>query len=168
MTPSPRCRTACIAVVLAVSLLCWAPGCSYAFVRGPPAVVEPSIPSAGQTPTAARADSCTSSNAAPVVDVIGAVPFAALGGLAIAGLVDSENCNGGFCFKGPATYVGIAAAAFAIAGIYIASAATGFGRTADCRQWQEALPPPPLHSERYLLDVRGIAAARSTTTGTAQ
>jgi hypothetical protein len=173
MTPSPLWSRACIAIVLEVSLLSWASGCSYAFVRGPPAVVEPPIPAAGQTPTEARAASCTSSNAAPVLDVIGAVPFAALGVLAIWGLVDSENCNasgsfGGACFKGPATYVGVAAAAFVIAATYIASAATGFGRTADCRQWQEALPPPPDRSERYLLDVRGIAAARSTTTRSAR
>ena len=154
-------------------MISWAYGCSYAFFSCHQSDVEPPIPAAGQTPAEARAASCTSSNAAPILDVIGAVPFAALGGLAIWGLVDSENCNGsgsfgGACFKGPATYVGVAAAAFVLAGVYIASAATGFGRTADCRQWQEALPPPPHRSERYLLDVRGIAAARSTTTRAAR
>jgi len=154
----------------AVLVLClpWASGCSYAFVHGPPAVVEAPAPS--QTPAEARAASCTASNAAPVLDVIGAVPFAGIGGLAIAALVSSENCNasgpwGGLCLKGPAAYVGVAAAAFAIAGLYIASAATGFARTADCREWQQALPAPHQRSERYLLDVGGIAAARSSATG---
>jgi hypothetical protein len=110
--------------------------------------------------------SCTSSNAAPILDTIGAVVASGVGGLSLVALAETESCNGsgpwgGLCMKSPGAYVGVAAAALAVAGLYVASAATGYARSADCREVQEALPGGPHPSARHLLDVNGIAAARA-------
>ena len=57
--------------------------------------------------------------------------------------------------------VAVGAAATGIGVLLLSSAVTGFGRTADCRRAQAALPDPPHPSARYLLDVSGIAEARA-------
>src|SRR5215469_7095168 len=110
-------------VVLASSLLASTTACSYAFVRGPPPVIE-TTPGVQQR----AASECTTSNAAPVVDTVVSVPFIGLGGLAIAALIatSSDSCSE-FCFRAPGAYAGIAAASFALGAIFIASAATGYG-----------------------------------------
>jgi len=146
-------------LVLAASLGLFSSGCSYALVHGPPSPLERGEPAPpAQVPPGA---SCTSSNAAPVLDTIGAVGFLGLGALGVAALIDSESCpSGHFCLKGPGTYAAVAVGGFALASLFIASAATGYGRTADCRRW-EARPATSASHERYLLDVREIALARS-------
>ena len=161
MARSSRC-VSLLVLVFQVILAGSSTGCSYGFVRGPSTVMEPVDPQPG----VAKAASCTASNAAPILDSFGAVVTTGIGGIALMGLVASENCDssgpwGGLCMKGPAAYVGVAAAAFGLAALYIASAATGYGRTADCRKAQEALPGAPHPTVRHLLDVKSIAEARA-------
>lgn len=163
MARSCRC-VSLLVLVLQVVLAGPATGCSYGFVRGPSPVIEraPVDPQSG----VAKAAGCTASNAAPILDTFGAVVTSGIGGIALLALAETESCNssgpwGGLCMKDSAAYVGVAAAAFSLAAIYIASAATGYGRTADCRKAQHALPVGPHPSVRHLLDVEGIAEARA-------
>src|SRR5262245_54771144 len=120
-------------VLLASSLLVSSTGCSYALVQGPPSAVE----RGERSSPAAKLGSCTSSDAAPTLDTLASIPFIGLGVLGLVALVETESCpSGQFCLKGPGTYAAIAAGGFALGGLLIASAATGYGRTSDCRRWQ--------------------------------
>ena len=149
--------------LVASALLAWAPGCSYAFVRGPPA--SPDGAWRAERQTHASANACTTSNVAPVLDTLLAVPFVVAGAVAIVGAVDAgKGCTGActwnFEFGTPGEWTAVALGALALASVAIASAATGYARTADCRELQEELPDRPHRSTRYLLDVEGIAEAR--------
>jgi hypothetical protein len=149
--------------VLVLSILASSPGCSWAFVHGPPG---PPEGAPGDQRVPASAAGCTTSNAAPIVDTVLAVPLVALGGLAVAGAIEEGKGSTGtstfkFDFGSTGEWLAIAAGAFALGGLAIASAATGYGRTADCRRLQEAQAGPPHPGERYLLDVNAIAQARA-------
>ena len=146
-------------------LLVASPGCSFIFTRGP----EPT-PSAQRAPEPSRTPSpeCTSSLAAPVVDTVLATASVAL---IVAGVVAATSpeppCQPAewFCGigRGAGQAVGWGAIAVgAITGaVFTASAVTGYGRTADCRRAEEALPARPHQMRRHLLDVEGIAEARA-------
>jgi hypothetical protein len=144
---------------LLLCLLLVGPGCSYAFVHGPSARYEtPSGPEQGV--------SCTTSNAAPAVDTVLAIPFILAGGAGIVGAVEmGQGCTGkcsyNIDFGSSGEWLAVGIAALAIGTLYVSSAVTGYGRTADCRRLQETLPGPPRRSERHLLDVQGIAEARA-------
>ena len=160
MTDSSHGRRA--ALVLLSWLLVSASGCSYAFVRGPGAPGEVKLDQRGRV--LPPSETCTTSNALPIVDTVLGVPAVGAGLLAFL-IAGAGICNDGFC--GVSTG-GVTAAGVALAGVgalFLASAVSGYGRTADCRDLDHPQEAPPQRSERYLLDVRGIAAARSTTTG---
>jgi len=147
-------------VVLELSLLWSAFGCSYAFVHGPSTSPEiaPSDPQSEQ-----RARSCTTSNALPVLDTVLAVPLIGVGVLAIVAGASDSSCSGsGFgCVKlSGGEAIAIGAVATGLGALALASAVSGYGRTADCRRAEEAGPSGPHQGARYLLDVNRIAAAR--------
>ena len=142
--------------VLGSLLLASTSACSYAFVRGPPSPTD-GLPGTERPGPASLAD-CTTSNAAPIVDTILVLPLIGVGGVATLAAIDGTAGE----------WAPIAVGAFALGALAVASAATGYGRTAECRRLKEALPDSPHASQRYLLDVRGIAAARSTSTESAQ
>ena len=130
-------------VVLEVSLLCSASGCSYAFVHGPSTPTEVA-PSEAQEDQRART-SCTTSNALPI-----------LGG------ASQGSCSGGYCVhlsSGEAFAIG--AVLTGLGALALGSAVTGYGRTADCRRSEQALPGSPHPSTRHLLDLNGISEARA-------
>jgi len=133
---------------LALSLL-WlvaGPACSYAFVRGPSPVVEQAsrVPAIEQ-----KGLECTSSNAIPIVDTLLSAPLIGVGALGIVAGAETG--------WGEAITLGAAVTALGI--LALTSAVTGYGRTADCRA-QQAVPALPRQSDRYLLDLDGIADAR--------
>src|SRR5262249_51206622 len=134
--------------------------CSYAFVHRPPANVA-RLESAPEVPQTAL--SCTSSNAAPVIDTVLAVPFLAAAVLGVIAAAESPgSCNGqGFCFFTSGEALLVAGGALAVGTLFLSSAITGYGRTADCRRLEEALPGGPHPSARHLLDLNGIVAART-------
>jgi hypothetical protein len=140
---------------LALVLVIATSDCSYAFVHGPPPEAE--VPPVGEHPS----PSCTTSNAAPVVDTVLSIPLVALGLVGVAGAIGTKSCSSG-CYvnveSGELAAIGVVG--LALGALTISSAVTGYGRTADCRRLQEAVPGPPHPSERYLLDVDGIAQAR--------
>src|SRR5262249_58067423 len=108
MTRASRSR-AFTTMVLAPSVLAWAPGCSYALVHGPPAPVE--VASTADEPPPQATTSCTTSNAAPIVDTILAVPLLGAGVLTIVAGAAQGSCGGQFCVKvssGAAVVVGAA------------------------------------------------------------
>jgi hypothetical protein len=121
-------------------------GCSYAFTRGP----QPSLP-AGPGPETSRPQTpeCTSSVAAPVVDTVLSTLSVAIFVAGIAALATPEpSCSGGSfgCLQlnQSVGWTGIIAGGLTST-LFIASAVTGYGRTADCRAAKEAsarLPPP--------------------------
>ena len=71
-----------------------------------------------------------------------------------------SNCSEGFG-PTPGQTMGVGAAAAGLGTLFLASAITGYGRTADCRRAEEALPSGPRPMGRHLLDVEGIAEARA-------
>jgi hypothetical protein len=149
-------------VILEVSLLWSASGCSYAFVHGPSALpqVEASDPQGGER---ART-SCTTSNALPVLDTVVAVPLIGAGVLMIVAGASEGSCSGSSfgCVKlSSGEAIALGAVATGLGALALASAVTGYGRTADCRRAEEALPSGPHPSAQFLLDVDGIAAARA-------
>ena len=156
MTVSSRGRR--VGLVLLSWLLASSSGCSYAFIRGPAAPGEIVRDERGRV--LPPSETCTASNALPIVDTVLGVPAVGAGLLAFL-IAGAGICNDGMC--GVSTG-GIAAAGVALAGVgalFLASAVSGYGRTADCRELDAAQNAPAQRSERYLLDVRGIAAARS-------
>ncbi|MGZ6077107.1 MAG: hypothetical protein ACXWK6_04805, partial [Myxococcaceae bacterium] len=112
-------------------------GCSFAFTRGP----QPSLP-AGPGPETSRPQTppeCTSSVAAPVADTVLSTLSVAVFVTGIAALATPEpSCSQGSfgpCFQGfnqSVGWTGIIAGGLTSA-LFIASAVTGYGRTADCR-----------------------------------
>ena len=123
-------------------------GCSFAFTRGP----QPGLP-AGPGPETSRPQTpeCTSSVAAPVVDTVLSTVSVAVFVTGIAALATPEpSCSQGsfgVCLQGfnqSVGWTGIIAGGLTSA-LFIASAVTGYGRTAACRAAKEAsarLPPP--------------------------
>jgi len=144
-----------IATALALVMLAGAPGCSYAFVRGPSAAGEVTRDERGVVRPA-----CTTSNALPVVDTVLGVPLVGVGVMGFL-IGASGYCNGGWCALTTGTSLAIGVLASGLGTTFLASAVTGYGRTADCREVQEALPGGSLPNARYLLDVEGIAEARA-------
>lgn len=134
-------------LLLVSSLLVSSSGCSYAFVRGPRAQPE-------------TAPECTTSNAAPVVDTVLATTLILLGTAVVVGGISAGSCSGDCYFKGSeGGLVAVGAGILALGGLSVASAATGYDRTADCRRMQQAPPEPPRPSARYLLDLGALAHA---------
>jgi hypothetical protein len=129
-------------------------GCSYAFVHKPTALGEVSSSEPQQLEQTGAA--CTSSNALPIFDTILAVPLLGAGVTAITG---GATC-GHDCEGFGSGIIAVGAALTALGTLALSSAITGYGRTADCRRTQEALPKGP-HAGRHLLDVNGIAEARA-------
>jgi hypothetical protein len=103
---------------------------------------------------------CTSSNAAPIVDTIIAVPLLGAGVLAIVAGV-GETCGSGCYGPNSGEAIAIGAALTGLGVLALSSAITGYGRTADCRRAQESLRTGPRPAERHLLDVPAIARARA-------
>jgi hypothetical protein len=145
------------AFVLAASLAA-GPGCSYALVNGPRTT---SIHGSERADAEWIAQTCTSSNAAPIVDTVLGTVLGALGGSAVvagvSGAAESHHNSGSFSSSGfnfdftpsPGALIGIGAAVTAIGGVLLGSAVTGFGRTADCRQAIERSIPrklPPVRA----------------------
>jgi hypothetical protein len=142
-------------VLLASSLLASSTGCSYAFVHGPSAQLE--------TAPDRQSPECTTSNAAPIVDTVLASTLLLLGTTVVVGGIGIATSSDPY-FKnteGPVVLVG--AGLLGLGALSVASAATGYGRTADCRRMQETLPGRPHPSARYLLDVGALAQARAGT-----
>jgi hypothetical protein len=135
-------KTASIAGVALLVIV--TPGCSFVFTRGP----QPSLPGPPSTePSKPVAAECTSSVAAPVTDtVLSTLSVAILVG-GVAALATPEPPCTSFCFRGfnqGVGWTGIIVGGITSA-IFIASAVTGYQRTADCRASLEAgarLPPP--------------------------
>jgi hypothetical protein len=140
-------------LLLASSLLASSTGCSYAFVHGPSAHLEPGADT--------KAADCTTSNAAPIVDTVLASTLILLGSAVVVGGISTGSCSPGDCyFKGSeGALIAVGAGVLALGGLAVASAATGYDRTADCRRVQQTLPAPPHPSARYLLDVDVLAHA---------
>ena len=142
-------------------------GCSYAFVHGP---ARPDLAAPSQVhEVRSGTESCTTSNALPAVDAVLGLLLVGAGGFLIvdAATQKSAPCTStSLCFSelvGPeveAGAIGIGAGALALGTVFIASAVTGSGRTADCRRL-EASPPRSLYSSaRHLLDLDALAEVR--------
>ena len=86
-----------------------------------------------------------------------------LGSAVVVGGVESGSCSGGNCyFKGSeGGFIAVGVGLLALGGLSIASAATGYDRTSDCRRMQETPPGQPHPSASYLLDVGAIARVRA-------
>jgi hypothetical protein len=132
-------------------------GCSYAFVHGPPAT-QPTFDN--QRMVEKSAPDCTSSNAAPILDTVIAVPVLGLGVLAIVAGA-GETCGSGCYGPNSGEAIAIGAALTGLGVLALSSAITGYGRTADCRRAQESFPIGSQPGHRYLLDVPAIAQARA-------
>ncbi len=154
-----------VCVLGAMLLTVASPGCSFIITRGP----EPT-PSAQRAPELSRTPSpeCTSSVAAPLVDTVLATASAAVLVAGVVGATSSEPpCQPGEWFCGIGRGAGQAAGWGAIVvgaitgAVFTASAVTGYGRTADCRRAETALPTGHRPMGRHLLDVEGIAEARA-------
>ena len=137
-----------VSLAEAMLLVAGTEGCSFAFTRGP----QPSLP-AGPGPETSRPPTpeCTSSVAAPVVDTVLSTLSVAVFVTGIAALATPEpSCSQGsfgVCFRNfnqSVGWTGIIAGGLTST-LFIASAVTGYGRTADCRAAIEASarPPPP-------------------------
>jgi hypothetical protein len=176
-----------VKVALSTSLLLgWlllGSGCSYAFVHGPTQtdLLAHSRPqeNPSSTPT------CTTSNAAPIIDTILGVSLVGLGGTAVVGAAASSHgsasaagvqahggrsaglyCTG--CSVAPsdtssleAAGIALTAGVIAVGTLFVASAVTGYGRTTDCRAAVEALPAGPHPSARYLRELNALAEVRA-------
>ena len=171
---------------LSASLLLGSPflgsGCSYALVHGPTQTDRLTHPG-GQESSSWRA-SCTSSDAAPIVDTILGVSLVGLGGGVAVAAASSHSfssttgshagpgrtaallCTG--CQATPvddssweAAGIAFVAGTVALGTLFLASAVTGYGRTADCRAVVETLPAGPHPSARYLRDLNALAEMRA-------
>jgi hypothetical protein len=114
-------------------------GCSFIQTKGPQPNVQPPPP-------------CTTDNTWPNVDTgIAVVSVAALvGGAILVAQRPPASCSGQiFCgLEQGLTGVGLALGGLVGSAVFIPSAVTGYGRTADCRAWLAANPqfapqPPP-------------------------
>ena len=167
-TVAPRRESTRTRVLVVAAALAIGPGCSYAYVRGPRATA---LQGGERADAEWIAQTCTSSNAAPIVDTVLGTLVSAIGGVALVAGVGAAVESGKpqpvgptwFAFAPPtagelAAVIGIGAAVTAVGGVLLGSAVTGFGRTADCRQAIERSVPkrlrrrsPPLHRERFSL-----------------
>jgi hypothetical protein len=134
--------------------------CSYAFVHGPP---REQLTSDARVVTHSAPD-CTSSNAVPILDTVVGVPLVGAGLFLVVAGATTKDCSSSSnsCFlQGlPAAGIGIGAAT-ALGALLLSSAATGYGRTADCRRAREVPFAGPTPAQRFLLDVPAIAQARA-------
>lgn len=146
--------------------------CSYAFVHGPRA---PNLSSENARGVQQATPRCTSSNAAPIVDTVLGSALVGFGATIAIAAAASHSPNAspstGFLLSSPssssndssweAAGIAVTAGVVAVGTLFLASAVTGYGRTADCRRTREAAPAGPVPAARYLLDVQGIAQARA-------
>ena len=119
-------------------------GCSFAFVRGPPARLEPSAPEV-QAP--ATKPDCSTSNGWPIVDTVLASVLIGLGvTLVVAGAAEKKCTGGGLCGIGPTPEqaVGVGLGLGALGGVLLTSGIVGFNRTSGCRRAIEPAPPAKL------------------------
>jgi len=147
-------------MVLLALLVLWATGCSYAFVHGPPAPID-SAPASAQEDSKGRV-TCTTSNDVPILDTVLGVTLVGVGGAGVVVAVASSHCSGPCDAPNAWGDVLIPSAVMvAVGAVALASAITGYGRTADCRRTVETLPSGPRQGARHLLDLDAIAAARA-------
>ena len=105
---------------------------------------------------------CTTSNALPILDTVVAVPLIGAGVLAIVAGASQGSCSGEFCVHlSSGEAIAIGAVVIGVGALALSSAVTGYGRTADCRRSEEALPGDPHPNARHLLDLNGISEARA-------
>ena len=131
-------------VVLASSLLASSTGCSFV-LHGTGGDFD-----FGPRVERHATSGCAGSDAAPIVDtVIGSTLIVVGTALIISG---TQKTNEGWLIAGGAGII-------ALGGVYVVSAATGYDRTAYCRESMHGLPAPPHPSPRYLLDVGALAQA---------
>ena len=172
--PIPKAGLSCL--LLSGSLVLGS-GCSYAFVHGPP----PNFARQERSPGVPQTErACTSSNAAPIVDTVLGSALVGFGGFLVIASVASHHSSGappntGFLIftqtqSSPSSLddssweeagVAVGAAAVGLGALFLASAVTGYGRTADCRGLEESPPGGSHPSARHLLDLNGIVAART-------
>ena len=150
-----------LAVVPLLLVLAGGSGCSYIFVHGPPPRTEVATP--GERWSRSSTVECTTSNAVPIVDTLLGAPLIGLGALVFVGSAAAESKPSTFGSIGPTQgeAMAIGAAAVAVGSLVLASAVSGYGRTADCRQALESSPLSERPHPRHLLEVSGIGAARS-------
>lgn len=136
MSPSPLLhgsRTALVqrilAVALAIGLLGTNSGCSYVFTRGPTARVDTLA-----APEPSASPPCSTSNAPPAIDlVLGSASF----GVGMLGLAEAAmpSSSSGSSLSGINKSAAVPGAILALVGtVFLASAVTGLGRTAECRR----------------------------------
>jgi len=136
MSPSPLLhgsRTALVqrilAVALAIGLLGTSSGCSYVFTRGPTARVDTLA-----APEPSASPPCSTSNAPPAIDlVLGSASF----GVGMLGLAEAAmpSSSSGSSLSGINKSAAVPGAILALVGtVFLASAVTGLGRTAECRR----------------------------------
>jgi hypothetical protein len=146
------------AVLVAVSLAA-GPGCSYAFVHGPRT---PSVPSTERADAEWVAQSCTRSNALPILDTTLGTVLGAIGVLGIVAGVGAASetpppPSSPFAFNfrpssgDMAAIIGLGAAVTAVGGLLIGSGVSGFGRTKDCRRAIESSIPSRLPPTKMAL-----------------
>jgi len=141
-------------------------GCSYAFVHGP---ARPDLAAPSQVhEVRSGTESCTTSNALPVVDTVLGLLLVGAGGFLIvdAATQKSGTCTyPSLCFNElgsevEAGAIGIGAGAVALGTVFIASAVTGYARTADCRRLELSPPRSRYSRARHLLDLDALAEVR--------
>lgn len=146
--------TAARALLLVLPLVA-GPGCSYAFVHGPRT---PSVSSSETADAEGIAQTCTRSNALPILDttlgaVLGAIGVAGVVGGVAAATESPHPARAPFEFNfaptsgDVAAFIGVSAAVIAVGGVLLGSGVSGFGRTEDCRRaiersFPQKLPPP--------------------------
>ena len=117
-----------------LAVLFSAPGCSYALVHGPPSPVESRD---GTREVQLKPPDCTSSNDVPILDTVLAVPLLGLGA---ALLIDAAATSPSSDWFGPtrSQVAAVGAGGLALGVVFLSSAITGYGRTADCRRARES------------------------------
>jgi hypothetical protein len=116
------------------------------------------------------------SNAVPILDTVLRTSLVGLGAVGIAAASSHHSSSSpytGFLLSSPSSSssfndssweeagVALSAGVIGLGTLFLASAVTGYGRTADCRRLDEALPSCPHQNARHLLDLNGIVAART-------
>jgi hypothetical protein len=131
-------------VLLASSVLASSTGCSFA-LHGAGGSFD-----LGPRVERHATSGCAGSDARPVVDtVVGSTLIVVGTALIVSG---TQKTNEGWLIAGGAGII-------ALGGVYVVSAATGYDRTAYCRESMQALAAPPHPSPKYLLDVGALAHA---------
>ena len=133
-------------VLLATSLLASSTGCSFALHgTGGRFDIGPGV-ERHATP------GCSGSDAVPVVDTVVGSTLIVVGTGLIVGGTQANKTNAGWLVAGGAGII-------ALGGLYLVSAATGYDRTAYCRESMHARASPRHPSPRYLLDRGALAQA---------